>query len=56
MASTEGRVLIAAADLAAIIRRAGQLGIPAWRVMSALGIALPVAQPPGRGGSATGAT
>lgn len=30
-------------ELAAIIARAGALGIPAWRIMTALGIALPVA-------------
>lgn len=30
-------------ELAAIIRRAHELGIPAWRVTTALGLPLPVA-------------
>jgi hypothetical protein len=44
-------------ELAATIARAAALGIPAWRIMTALGIALPVAagdsasSPPGRTGT-----
>jgi hypothetical protein len=30
-------------ELEAIIGRAAALGIPAWRIMTALGVALPVA-------------
>jgi hypothetical protein len=30
-------------ELAALILRAAQLGIPAWRVMTALGVPLPAA-------------
>jgi len=39
----EDRRAAAGAELAAIIRRAETLGIPAWRVALALGVALPVA-------------
>jgi hypothetical protein len=39
VAPPETRRVIADGDLAAIIERAAQLGIPAWRVTTALGLA-----------------
>ena len=40
--ATSGAPVAVGDDLAATIRRAQRLGIPAWRVLTALGVALPV--------------
>lgn len=42
---------IAHDELAAIIARAGRLGIPAWRVTTALGLGVSAAQPSQNGSS-----
>ncbi len=42
MAADEARTMAPSEDVAAIMRRAESLGIPAWRVATALNIPLPV--------------